>query len=87
MAGIAFLLAWYFDISRVELGLLVLTITIVIAAEIINTALEVFIDLLSPEYHPLAGLVKDIAAGAVLFTALAALFVGCLLFSHKLFTY
>lgn len=78
--------AWYFKFSKLEVLVLVLTITLVLVAEIINTAIEVVVDLISPEYHLLAGLAKDIAAGAVLMTALAALAVAYILFYHKIFS-
>ena len=50
--------------------------------EAVNTALEALTDLVSPDYHPLAGAVKDIAAGAVLLGAVAAVAVGFALFFH-----
>ena len=55
----------------------------VLALEAVNTALETLVDLVSPEYHPLAKKVKDIAAGAVLIFVLAALGVGgVILWNH-----
>lgn len=60
--------------------LLVLAIGLVHAAEIFNTAIEKTIDLISPGKHPLAGQVKDLAAGAVLLSALAAALTGALVF-------
>ena len=69
-----------FGISRQEWIILILCITAVISAELFNTAMERLVDLVSPQYHPLAGQVKDIAAGAVLVCALGAALVGCLIF-------
>ena len=69
-----------FDISRLEWALVIICIGMVLAAEGFNTALERLVDLVSPERNPKAGEVKDIAAGAVLFTAIAAAFVGVLVF-------
>lgn len=69
-----------FSISRQEWIILILCITAVISAELFNTAMERLVDLVSPQYHPLAGQVKDIAAGAVLVCALGAALAGCLIF-------
>ena len=52
----------------------------VIGAELFNTAIERLVDLVSPRRNPLAGQVKDIAAGAVLVCALAAIAVGLIIF-------
>jgi diacylglycerol kinase len=71
-------------LSRLELALLVLTIGLVLTAEIVNTAAETLVDLASPEYHPLAKLVKDLAAGAVLVAAGVAVVVGLLLLGPPL---
>ena len=55
----------------------------VLALEAVNTAIEIVVDLVSPEFHPLAKKVKDVAAGAVLLFVLAALTVaGVILWSH-----
>jgi diacylglycerol kinase len=62
-----------------ELAILALTIGLVLAAEAINTAIEATVDLVSPEFHPLARAAKDAAAGAVLVAAAASVVVGCLL--------
>ena len=67
-------------LDRYEWLTLTLTIAIVLAAEGVNTALEAVVDLASPNYHPLAKIVKDVGAGTVLLTALAAVIVGLLLF-------
>ena len=59
-------------ITRTEWIMVVMCIGTVIAAELFNTAIEKLVDLVSPERHPVAGQVKDIAAGAVLICAVAA---------------
>lgn len=74
----------FFRISKAEWLVLLLIISFVIAAELFNTALEALVDLVSPEYHPLAKTVKDTAAGAVLVAALAALVIGIMLFGPYL---
>lgn len=77
--------AWKCELSRLELAVLFITIAAVITAEIVNTALEALVDKVSPEFHPLAKVAKDAAAGAVLVQALAAIGVGYVLFWDKLF--
>ncbi len=60
------------DITRTDWMIVILCIGVVIAAELFNTAIEKLVDLVSPERHPIAGQVKDIAAGAVLVCAATA---------------
>ena len=67
--------AWL-RITRVEWGLLLLTIASVLILEGINTALEAVVDLTSPQIHPLARTAKDVAAGTVLIAAIASVGVG-----------
>ena len=67
-------------ITRGEWVVVCLCIGLVISAELFNTAIERLVDLVSPQRHPLAGQVKDIAAGAVLVCALAAIAVGLIIF-------
>jgi diacylglycerol kinase len=75
---------WGLSISRLEWLAIVLTIALVLSAEMLNTAIEYLTDLASPEVHPLAGKAKDAAAAAVLLTAAAAVLVGILIFLPKL---
>jgi len=82
-AAIAVLLvALFFQVSIVELILLSLAATLVLFAELVNTALEVVVDLVSPEYHPLARRAKDVAAGAVLVSSCGAIVIGYLALSR-----
>jgi diacylglycerol kinase (ATP) len=62
-----------------EILVLLFTISLVLVAEMFNSAIEATVDLVSPSYHPLAKFAKDIAAGAVLITTIIALVVGSLL--------
>jgi diacylglycerol kinase (ATP) len=71
-------------VSKLELAILVLVIMAVFVAEMFNTALEFAVDLVTSEYRPLAKLAKDVSAGAVLVTSVAALAVGYLLLSDNL---
>lgn len=75
-----------FKLKREEVIVLLFTITLVLAAEMFNTAIEAVVDLVTQTYHPLAKFAKDIAAGAVLITTINALAVGFLLFpgGHRL---
>ena len=76
----AIVLGALLGIDRYEWLALLLTIALVITAEGINTALEAVVDLASPEYHDLAKVAKDVGAGTVLITAIAAVAVGLVLF-------
>lgn len=71
-------------ISPVEWAILIVTMMIVLSAELFNTALEATVDRISAESHPLAKIAKDAAAGAVLITAIGAVIVGLLIFGPKL---
>lgn len=84
MGGLVLLFALHLPLSRAELALLLLTIGFVVAAELMNTAVELVVDLLSERYHRLAQLAKDVAAGTVLVAAVTAVFVGYVLFFDRL---
>jgi diacylglycerol kinase (ATP) len=71
-------------ISTNEWLWIILCIAMVLVAELFNTALEFLTDLVSPEYNKKAGLVKDMAAGAVLITAICAMVIGLIIFVPKL---
>ena len=68
----------YLRLAASQWAILALTYTVVLVAELLNTALEALTDLFSPSYHPLARRAKDVAAGAVLVAALGAVAVGLL---------
>lgn len=84
-ALLVLLAAWWLELSRWEWVVLMLTIGSVVAAEVMNTAVELVVDLAHPDFHPLAGMAKDVAAGAVLLTAIQAIAVGLLIFGPPLF--
>ena len=77
---IAIILGLCFGISRFEWLALTLAGGLVLVSEAFNTAIEIDIDLTSPEYHPYARDTKDVAAGAVLISAIIAATVGILIF-------
>ena len=75
-------LARYFIHTPTMWAVLFITIGTVIAAEMVNTAVERLTDLVCPDRHPVAGAVKDITAGAVLIAAFAALCVAVYVFGN-----
>ncbi|NBC82129.1 MAG: diacylglycerol kinase family protein [Bacteroidetes bacterium] len=74
----------YFCLSATEWIIITMLITVVLALEIMNTAIEVFIDWLSPDENTNAGKVKDLAAGAVLIGAIGAAIIGIVIFLPKI---
>jgi diacylglycerol kinase (ATP) len=78
-AVMALLVALFLRVSLVEFALLALSVLFVLFAELINTAVEAVVDLVSPEFHPLAKIAKDTAAGAVLLAASGAAITGYLI--------
>lgn len=75
---------FWLRISREEWCAVTAAVGLVWLAEGLNTAIEALVDLISPGVHPLAGCAKDVAAGAVLCAALAALVVGALVFGPRI---
>lgn len=74
------ILSFLLDVSPFEQGILGIVIVLVISTEMINTAIEKMVDLITKEHHEEAKIAKDISAGMVLLTALGALVVGVLIF-------
>ncbi len=74
----------WFRITGAELIALVIVTGLVWAAEIMNTAIEHLVDLVSPCFHPKAGLIKDLSAGAVLVLSISALITGLIIFIPKI---
>ena len=74
------ILGIYFDVTKIEWFMVILASGFVFSAEAFNTAIEIDMDLTSPEYHPYARDTKDVAAGAVLISAITALVIGLLIF-------
>ncbi|MFM7154611.1 MAG: diacylglycerol kinase family protein [Bacteroidota bacterium] len=73
-----------YRISTTEWLTIILCISLVIGMEAMNTAVEWLTDLVSPEYHPLAGKVKDVAAAAVLITVIGAVVAGLIIFIPRI---
>ena len=83
LAAAVLVAAVAFGVSRIELMVLLLAITFVLVAELVNTAIEAAVDVASTSFDPMAKLAKDIAAGAVLIAALNAVAVAYLVFSGE----
>jgi diacylglycerol kinase len=78
---IVFLLAWFFEFTRAEWILLIITSGLVLTAELLNTVIEVVVDLaVKEELIPEAKIAKDVAAASVLLMSAVAALVGALLF-------
>ena len=86
-ACLTILMAWWLDLPSTKWLLLIFAMGLVLALEIINTAIEALADHLHPEDHPMIGLVKDLAAGAVLIAAITAFIIGCCIFGPALTHY
>ncbi len=84
-AAIVVILGFIYAVSTLEWLILILTISAVISAETMNTAVEEACDVLHPEHHPGARLAKHCAAGAVLILSIAALAIGLIIFLPKIF--
>jgi len=82
-SSIAIILGILCNISQVEWMILVIVIFGVLITEMINTAFETTINLITSDYHPLAKTGKDIASGAVFLAAITAIIVGSLIFYPK----
>jgi len=78
------LLGVYMDLTFTEGIILCAIVALVLIAEMMNTAIELMIDLTKDTYHPLARMAKDVSAGAVLIAALNAVVIGYLLFSKHI---
>jgi undecaprenol kinase len=77
-AVLVFILAFYFKCDLLELSLLVIVVSIVLIAEIINSAIEYTWDKLEPRNHPVVGMIKDMMAGSVMLASIMAFIVGLL---------
>ncbi len=78
-------LGLFFKLDKGEWLWIAVAVVMVLSAELINTALEVLVDLVSPQIHPKAGAIKDLAAAAVLVAAMGAVVIGLLIFFPKFF--
>lgn len=77
-------LGLFLELSYVQWAVVTLTIGFVLVSEMLNTVAETLVDLISPDYHPLAKIVKDVTAGAVLLAAIVSIVVGLLVLGPPL---
>lgn len=85
VAALIVLTACFFtNLSKAELLVVVISIAMVISAELMNTAVECTVDMSANYYHPLAKIAKNVAAGGVLVTAINSVIVGYIVFGDKL---
>ncbi len=83
-AVVVIVLGIVLQISKIEWLVVILTIGVVMSAEIFNSAIEKLVDVAHPEQNKTAGLIKDMAAGAVLVLAFAAALIGFIIFIPKI---
>lgn len=83
-AAFVILLSLWLGVSEIEMAVLCLTIAIVICFELINTAMEVMVNIIVDVYHPKAKIIKDVSAGAVFVSALFSMAIGCIILGDKL---
>jgi diacylglycerol kinase len=67
-------------VSRIEWAIITLLIALVLTLEAVNSAIEATVDLVTSEYHPLAKIAKDVAAGAVWLMAITSVVIGAIIF-------
>lgn len=84
LATAVLILAFSYGVTKLELMALLVAISFVLIAEMVNTAIEATIDLATTSFDPLAKMAKDIAAGAVLIAAVNAVVIGYLVFADRL---
>lgn len=84
LAILVSLFGFYLKINTSEWLWIIITMAVVLMAELANTAIEFIVDIVSPEYNIKAGLAKDIAAALVLIAALMAFTIGILIFLPKI---
>jgi undecaprenol kinase/diacylglycerol kinase (ATP) len=76
---------FYFKINQNQWLAIILSIALVFIAEIVNTAIEEIVNLISPDFNKKAGLIKDIGAAFVLIAAIFAIIIGSIIFFPKIF--
>ena len=77
-------LSYFFEITGTEIVMIIFAIMLVIICELINTALETTLDLFIKGYNPIAKTAKDIAAAAVLISAIGSVIIGIIIFYPKI---
>ena len=83
-AFITIALSIYLDINKMDWLFIIVAIGMVLITEMVNTAMEKLVDIVSPEFSETAEFVKDVAAGSVLVAAIIAMIIGVMVFSKYL---
>ena len=83
-ALLAILISFWLHITAVEWVLILFCIAAVIALEMVNTALEHLCNHVHEDYHPSIKIIKDVAAGAVLFVSITSVIIGLIIFIPKI---
>jgi len=86
-AMVVLLAALFLRVTPLEFALLSLSVLFVLFAELINTAVEAVVDLVTPDFHPLAKVAKDTAAGAVMVAAMGAAIIGYMILARYVFPF
>lgn len=81
---IVLVLSYFFEVKGTEIVMIIFAIMLVIVCELINTALEMTLDLFITGYNPIAKTAKDIAAAAVLISAIGSVIIGIIIFYPKI---
>ncbi|NLL81552.1 MAG: phosphatase PAP2 family protein [Tissierellia bacterium] len=84
IAVLVLFISLFYNLSRMEFLMLLITVSLVLITEMINTSIEKAIDIYTKDFHPLAKIAKDVSAGAVLIAALNSIVVGYLIFFDRL---
>lgn len=84
IAGVVTILGLWLKLSAEQWAILALTSGLVVVSEMTNTVIEKLVDLVCPDYHPLAKIVKDVMAGTVVLAAIVAVVVGLLIMGPPL---
>ncbi len=82
--SLVIILSYFFRITYIEFLFIISAVLFVLVMELLNTALEATVDLVTTEFHPLACIAKNVGAGAVLLSAFYALMVGVLVFGKRI---
>jgi len=84
VAALALVLCWWLKVSRTELIIVLMCVAAVLSLEMLNSAMEKLCNLVHPTYHPAIKTIKDIAAAAVLWTAIFSTIIGVIIFLPKI---
>ena len=85
VAVLVLLFSYILELSKMEVIVCILLIGLVLAFELINTVVEMIVDMVEPHEDPLAGMIKDASSGAVLVIAVTSAVIGLIIFIPKLY--